>query len=69
VQSLHRDYDRAILLIVEPGNQSVAESIVDTLALAARQRISGLQRVVNDDDVAASAGQRPVDRSCKAISP
>jgi hypothetical protein len=40
----------------------MVEPVVRRLALGLRQRLLGLQRVVDDDQVGAASGQHPADR-------
>ena len=49
-------------LVVEPAVEGVVVPLVRRLALGLRQRLLGLQRVVDDDDVGAAPGQDAADR-------
>ena len=49
-------------LVVEPAVEGVVVPLVGRLALGLRQRLLGLQRVVDDDDVGTPPGQHPADR-------
>src|SRR6516164_2292822 len=49
-------------LVVEPAVEGVVVPFVGGLALRLRQRLLGLQRVVDDDDVGTSPGQHAADR-------
>src|SRR5215204_4654714 len=49
----------------EAGQQGIVEPIVHPLTLAVGEGIARLERIVDDDDVAAPAGQRAVDRGGK----
>jgi hypothetical protein len=62
VQPVHDQHDRTLLLVVEAAVEGVVEPLVDRLPLGLRQRLLGLQRIVDDDDVGAAAGQHPADR-------
>ena len=62
VQSVHDEDDRAGELVVEAAVEGVVEPVVRRLALGLRQRLLGLQRVVDDDEVGAAPGQHAADR-------
>src|SRR5262249_50979825 len=68
VQSLHDNYDCTIFIVIESGLDSVSVSVVDMLAFDVRFGIGQLQRIVNDYDVPAATGYRPVYRSAEPIS-
>src|ERR1700722_12668069 len=61
--ALHDDKDGAAPLIVEPGDQRVLEPFIRAIALDVRIGVIRLQGVINDDEVAAAAGQSAADRS------
>ena len=56
VDALHDDDDAAVDLVVEAGQEGVPEPVVGALASAVRERVDGLERVVDDDEVASAAG-------------
>ena len=62
VQPVHDQHDRPRKLVVEPAVEGVVVPLVGRLALRLRQRLLGLQRVVDDDDVGTSPGQHAADR-------
>jgi hypothetical protein len=63
VQSVHDHHDGARQLVVEAAIEDVVVPLVGRLALRLRQRLFGLQRVVDDDDdVGAPPGQHSADR-------
>ena len=49
-------------LVVQPAVEGVVVPFVGRLPLGLRQRLLGLQRVVDDDDVGTPPGQHPADR-------
>jgi hypothetical protein len=62
VQPVHGQHDGPLPLVVEPAVEGVVVLLVGRLALGLRQRLFGLQRVVDDDDVGTPSGQHPTDR-------
>ena len=61
-------HDGAGQLVVEPAVEGVVVPLVDCLALRLRQRLFGLQQIVDDDDVGASPGQHAADRGGDAAA-
>src|ERR1700758_4016842 len=61
VDALHHDHDRARALVVKAGEQRIREPLIGCQPLCFRQGVVRLQRIVDDDDVAASTGQRAAD--------
>jgi hypothetical protein len=61
--ALHDDKDGPAPLIVEPRDQCVLEPFIGGIALDVRIGVIRLQWVVNDNEVAAPAGQSAADRS------
>src|SRR4029077_1420563 len=62
VQAVRDQHDRTLKLVVEPAVEGVVVPFVRGLALGLRQRLLGLQRVVDDDDVRTPPGKPPADR-------
>jgi hypothetical protein len=62
VQAVHDQDDRTRELVVEPAVEGVVEPLVRRLTLGLRQCLLGLQRIVDDDEVGAAAGQHAADR-------
>jgi hypothetical protein len=58
VQAVHDQHDRTIELVVEAAVEGVVVPFVCCLALGLRQRLLGLQRVVDDDQIGTPPGQR-----------
>jgi hypothetical protein len=57
VQPLHDQDDAAVLLVIEPTEQAVVVPFVHRLALRIGERLIGLEGVIDNNDVAATAGQ------------
>src|SRR5580704_18282906 len=53
VQALHKNDDAAGALVIEPSVKGVIVPVVGRLALGCRERLIGLQRVINNDDIGA----------------
>jgi hypothetical protein len=53
---MHDQHDGAGQLVVEATIEGVVVPLVGRLALRLRQRLFGLQRVVDDDDVGTPPG-------------
>jgi len=62
VQSVHDQHDRTRELVVEPAVEGMVVPFIGRLPLGLRQRLLGLQRVVDDDDVGTAPGQHSADR-------
>jgi hypothetical protein len=62
VQPVHDQDDGTLLLVVEPAVEGMVKPFVGRLPLGLRQGLLGLQRIVDDDDVGAAAGQDAADR-------
>ncbi len=62
VQPVHDEHDGARQLVVQPAVEGMVVPLVRHLALGLRQRLLGLQRIVDDDDVGAAPGQDAADR-------
>jgi len=62
VQSVHDQHDGTRELVVEPAVEGVVEPLVGRPPPGLGQRLLGLQRVVDDDQVGAAAGQHAFDR-------
>jgi hypothetical protein len=63
MDALHDDDDRAGAFVVEAGQQGALEPFVDRIALGFGMGVVRLQRIVDDNQVAAAAGERAADRS------
>jgi hypothetical protein len=62
VQPVHDEDDGARQLVVEAAVEGMVVPLVRDLPLGLRQRLLGLQRIVDDDDVGAAPGQDAADR-------
>jgi hypothetical protein len=62
VQPVHDHDDRPAPGVVQPAVEGVVEPVVRRLPLGLRQRLLGLQRIVDDDEVGTAPGQHPTDR-------
>ena len=60
VQSLHDNNDRTIFVVMKSGLDSVSISVVDMLSFDVQFGIGQLQRIVNDYDIPAATGYRPI---------
>jgi hypothetical protein len=67
MEPLHHDDQRALGGIVEARHQRAFAPVIDGVAGRFGCRLSRLQRVVDDDDVRAFAGRRPLDRRREPI--
>src|ERR1700677_3699630 len=63
MKALCCDDDGACHFVVEAGNQCRTEPFVDGVALRLRHRVRRLERIIDDDDIRSSTGQRATDRS------
>jgi hypothetical protein len=63
VQPVHDQDDGARLLVVEARVEGMVEPLVGGPPLGLRERLLGLQRIVDDDDVGTPPGQHTADRS------
>src|SRR5271157_484075 len=54
MNALHDDHDRAGALIVKSRKQRIGEPLIGPRSLGLRPGVVGLERVINDDDPAAS---------------
>jgi len=63
VQPLHDDDDAASPLVVETGEEGIVVPVVDRLSANFGESLVRLQRIVDDDDVGAAAGQDAAVRS------
>ena len=61
VDALHDNDDRASPLVVKAGQQRILEPFVGRVALGLGIGVVRLQRIVNDDDVAAAPSQGAAD--------
>ena len=65
MQPVHDQHDRTRQLVVEPAVKGVVVPLIGSLALGLRQRLLGLQRVVDYvdyNDIGAPPRQHPADR-------
>ena len=62
MHALHHDDDGAGLLVIEARQQRVVVPGIDAAALCFRVRVDRLQRIVDDDEIAAASGQGAADR-------
>src|SRR4051812_30327758 len=62
---LHHYDDGADLLVVQTGQDRICHPFIDTIAPYLRQGVDRLERIVNDDQVAAPPGKRAAHRSRK----
>jgi hypothetical protein len=62
MQALHDHDDGARGLVVEAAQQRIVVPFVDRVAPGFRQGIVRLERIVDDDDIGATAGQDAADR-------
>ena len=69
VDALHDDNDRPGALIVETRQQGVLEPFVGRIAPGLGIGIVGLQRIVDNDQIAAAASKRAADRGRQSKSP
>ena len=63
VQAVHDQHDRTLLLVVEPAVEGMVKPLVGRPPLGLRQRLLGLRRIVDDDQVGAAPGQHFADRA------
>ena len=61
--ALHNNQDGPPPFVIEPGDQCVLEPFIGAIALDLRIGVVRLQGVVDDNEVAATAGQSAADRS------
>ena len=59
MQAVHDQHDRTPQLVVEAAVEGVVEPLVGGAALGLRQRLLGLQRIVDDDEVGAPPVKTP----------
>src|SRR5882762_9373405 len=62
MQALHDQNDTATVLIVEPAVERVVVPVVDGPPLSFGERLFGLERIVDDDQVGTAARQDAADR-------
>jgi len=61
VQPVHDQHDRTLRLVVEAAVERRVVPFVGALAARIRQRLLGLQRIVDDDEVRPAPGQHTAD--------
>jgi hypothetical protein len=69
VKALHHEDNAVLNLVVKAGKQSCAAPFDCLIARSLGHCVGGLYRIVNDDKIAASAGQRAADRRLSRQSP
>jgi hypothetical protein len=62
VQPVHNQNNGTRPSVVQPAVEGVVVPLVGRLPLRLRQGLLGFQRIVDNDDVGAPAGQHPADR-------
>jgi hypothetical protein len=62
VQAVHDHDDGSLELVIEPAVEGMVEPLIGRPPLGLRQRLLGLQRIVDDDQVGAPPGQHAADR-------
>jgi len=62
MEPLHRDENEALGRIIEPAERGVAEPLRRRFSSDFRFRIIGLDRIIDDQDLTATTGQRAADR-------
>src|SRR5258707_10585677 len=65
VETLHDDNNRALRLVVQPGQQSVGVPLLQGVPGALRLRLLRLQRVVDNHEITATTGQGATYRGRK----
>jgi hypothetical protein len=68
VQSLHGCNDQAVLWVVETAESRVAEPVAGCLESNLGVGIIGLDRIIDNQSIAAAAGQRAAHGGCETIS-
>jgi len=67
VNALHEHHDPSGLLVVQSGQQGFAVPIDSAFANDLRKSVSKLNWVVNNEQIAAEAGERALDGSCVTL--
>jgi hypothetical protein len=62
VQALHDDHDRAPPLVIEAGIERAVKPFVSGDATGFQRGVAGLERIVDDDEIRAAAGENAPDR-------
>jgi hypothetical protein len=62
MQALHDDDNHTLGFIIEARVECPVEPFVDSQAPTLRQRVAGLQRIVDDDQIRAATGENAPDR-------
>ena len=68
MEPLHNQEDGAGALVVEPAVEGVDEPLVAGLPLRLGERLFGLQRIIDRDDVGAASGQHSTGRGGEPIA-
>lgn len=61
MKALHNNKDASGLLVIQPTVQGMVKPFVHGFALGLRERLVRLERIINDDEVCAAAGQHTSD--------
>jgi hypothetical protein len=69
MEPLHRDVDETLGGIIEPAEGGVAEPFDRRFPSDFGLGIVGLDRIIDDQDLAATAGERAADRGGQARAP
>ena len=69
MKALHHDHDQALGRVVEPAKGGVTEPVNGGSPRDLRPCVVSLEGIVDQQDVAASPGQRAADRSGEARTP
>src|SRR5260370_22562912 len=68
MKTLHHDNDRATPLVIETRQKGVVIPIIDALSFGVREGLNGFQGIIDDDEVASSSRQSPVDTRRQAVA-
>ena len=61
MEPLHDHNDDPVLFVIQPAEQGVVVPVVHALSESIRESVAGLHGVVDDQDVATTAGQHATD--------
>src|SRR5882724_13052402 len=68
VQALHNHHDAILHLVVQTAEQCVRIPLYGTFPFSLRVGVLRFRRIVNDDEIAAAAGERPTNGRRKAVA-